>query len=418
MKIFNILSAILLGFIFMSCANGAEPTKDESEKPKEKTLIIFDTGHTEDDTEEAEDEEPVKQKHNPNFIQRYDRERALKQGGGSDKTEWGVLLSLRWLKKNQNSDGSWGKDPYKPMLTGLALLAFLGHGEDHLSNEFGVPVRAAIDYLVTIQDEDGYFAKEQRALQLAIVTFALAELYGMTDLEDLIPIVDKAIRIIIKAQTKDGNWNYDYAAVENKEKSNILTIFGWQILALKAAQTAGISYSDKSLENSIKLAAEYVLKKYNAETKVFGEKDKTSTWEDNYVTTPEAVLCLQLFGLKDSEEVKGALEQMMKNYKFDWKETTGGKHKAPLLAWFYATEAFFHATDKPAMNPYWRYWNPQMQNTILTAQNKDGGFPIPPKSGEKELLGEDNAKIYSTALCCLMLETYYRYSPRDRALLN
>ena len=412
MKRFVFFYLCIVILMCLNFANGTEQPKDEPEQPKKE--IIFSEDFDETVIEGDEDSANVKQTINPKFRQRSNTQKALIQGGGSDKTEWSVLLSLRWLKKRQNADCSWGEDPYKPMLTGLALLAFLGHGEDHLSKEFGSTIRTAIDYLVNNQDELGYFAKEQRALQHAIATYALAELYGMTDLEDLIPIVDKAVTKIISAQTKDGNWNYDYAAEENKEKSNLLPILAWQILALKAAQDAGIKFGNGSLEKAVALATEYVQEKYNPETKVFGEKDKTGTWEDNFITTPEAVLCLQLLGKFNSDEVKGALEQMRKNYKFDWKETTGGKQKAPLLAWFYATEAFFHATDKPLQNPYWRFWNPQLQKSLLIAQNKDGSFPLPPKSEENKLFGEENAKIYSTALCCLMLETYYRYLPTFR----
>jgi hypothetical protein len=415
MKRIIILSCCMFTLLCLSYANCIEPTKDETEQPKKE--IIFDEDFDEPVAEETTTEKAIPPR-DSKFIQRHNREKVLVQGGGSDKTEWSVLLSLRWLKKHQNEDGSWGEDPYKPMLTGLALLTFLGHLEDHLSEEFGYPIRMGIDWLITHQGEDGYFAKEQRALQHAIVTYALAEMYAMTKLENLLPIVEKATKIIIAGQIKDGGWNYDYAAEEDEKESNILPITGWQIQALKAAQTAGIKFADGSMEKAMALATEYTQEKYNPETQAFGDKDKTGTWEDNYVTTPEGVLCMQLLGMYNSKEVKGALEEMRKNYKFDWKETTGGKQKTPLYAWFYATQAFFHATDKLSTNPYWRYWNPQLQNTLLKYQNKDGSFPIPPKSEENKLLGDENTKIYSTAICCLMLETYYRYSPRDRALLT
>ena len=45
---------------------------------------------------------------------------------GDAATEDAVLKALRWLKKTQNSNGSWSPSPISN--TGLAILAFLAHG--------------------------------------------------------------------------------------------------------------------------------------------------------------------------------------------------------------------------------------------------------------------------------------------------
>ena len=64
-----------------------------------------------------------------------------------------MLLALRWLKKNQEADGSWhinsgggsnASGPAKPAMTGLALLTYLAHGETPASEEFGQTVERAI----------------------------------------------------------------------------------------------------------------------------------------------------------------------------------------------------------------------------------------------------------------------------------
>jgi hypothetical protein len=65
------------------------------------------------------------------------------RGPGEDA----VVRALRWLKKNQNADGSWPKT--KPAMTGLALLCFLAHGEvPGDGDEFGDTVQRAIEYLL------------------------------------------------------------------------------------------------------------------------------------------------------------------------------------------------------------------------------------------------------------------------------
>ena len=60
------------------------------------------------------------------------RAKALKTGGGDVITEGCVLKALRWLKKEQKSDGSWAGNPVSN--TGLAILAYLAHGETPRSN--------------------------------------------------------------------------------------------------------------------------------------------------------------------------------------------------------------------------------------------------------------------------------------------
>ena len=63
----------------------------------------------------------------------------LRSGGGKEMTEAAIIRGLDWLKANQDPEGSWGgkdkdgegkpKTTNKDAMTGMALLAFLGHCE-------------------------------------------------------------------------------------------------------------------------------------------------------------------------------------------------------------------------------------------------------------------------------------------------
>ncbi len=86
------------------------------------------------------------------------RASALGQYGGKwgEYTERSVLKALEWLKNHQNADGSWEPRADAPAMTGLALMAFLAHGETTASEKYGATVEKAIRYLVSQQrDEPG-----------------------------------------------------------------------------------------------------------------------------------------------------------------------------------------------------------------------------------------------------------------------
>ncbi len=78
-----------------------------------------------------------------------DRLARLKRGGGNEACENAVIKSLDWFKETQAENGSWEpKHNYCVGMTGLALLAFLGHCETAQSENYGETVYNAIIYLI------------------------------------------------------------------------------------------------------------------------------------------------------------------------------------------------------------------------------------------------------------------------------
>ena len=81
----------------------------------------------------------------------------LRSGGGKDMTEAAIMRGLNWLKATQDEDGGYNKDkmmqePVKTdrdAMTGMALLAYLGHCELQDSPTFGPTVQKGIDFLTS-----------------------------------------------------------------------------------------------------------------------------------------------------------------------------------------------------------------------------------------------------------------------------
>ena len=76
-----------------------------------------------------------------------------------------------------------------------------------------------------------------------------------------------------------------------------------------------------------------------------------------------------------------------------------------LYAWYYHSQAAFQAQGK-----HWRKYNDTYQEVIAKAQEKDGSWPSATGHGPTGAEG----KVYSTCLCTLMLEVYYRYLPTTK----
>ena len=61
--------------------------------------------------------------------------------------------------------------------------------------------------------------------------------------------VEKAVAVIVKGQQAGGGWDHRY----QREQWSDLSVTGWQVQALKAAQTAGVSVEGlaEALEKSV-----------------------------------------------------------------------------------------------------------------------------------------------------------------------
>jgi hypothetical protein len=399
-----------------------EPELKEIDPPVERQSIEYKTEAEFTFHKVEPDEKPrIRRKprrKNPKYEQRYDRQLALQQGGGSDKTEWAVLQALRWLKANQNDDGSWGEGGTKIAATSLALLCFLGHGEDHLSQEFGATVRAAIAWMTSQQDENGFYAQGGSwGYQNGMAVYAMAEAYAMTGLEDLRPAVAKAVRRVCEGQTPEGGWYYAYAKVSAEgqpQRGGDTSVCGWQIQALTAAWYAGIRFSNNMLRDARARAVVDIKSRFGPNgcgyTGTGPSRDKAS----NYSTTAIGTLCLQFLGQHGSAEVNTGLT-LMRKYSCDWARTTGGAGGA-FYGWYYVTQAMYHATANPKKNAYWKYWNPLFSKMLVTRQEADGHWEPAPNAKFAGRFGAKGRLVYSTAMCCLMLEVYYRYLPTYRTV--
>jgi len=333
------------------------------------------------------------------------RSTLLADRGGDQKTEDAVLRSLRWLKKNQQADGSWKSQ--KIAMTGLALLTFLAHDErPSYSPEFGETVQKALGFLIGSQKPDGRFnGVDGNEYAHPIATYALCEAYGMTLNPNVKDAAERALLPIIKGQHPTGGWNYKMDPNVSKEDGKYrddTSYMGWCAQALKAAKLAQL-HAD-GLDKAIKLTVKGFQKNANP-TGGFGY-----TAPGQGGLTSVGTLCMQLLGASTASEVRKSLA-LMDTWRpsFDAKSPLSGSIQ---YSCYYATQAKFHAGGRP-----WADWNREMTALYLKVQQIDKGAIKDDKGRDADIgwwVNQDahtDRPVMDTCLAALQLMVYYRNLP-------
>ena len=333
---------------------------------------------------------------------------AIAGGGGGSAGEFAVLRALRWLKKNQSSEGSW--DAPKPAMTALALLTFLAHGETPSSEEFGLTVEMAIKYLLEsagtgsgkLKGTDGH------EYSFPIVAYALCEAYGMTQIPDIKYVAEKMIERIVKGQHPSGGWDYNLKQNTRDDTSYM----GWCAQALKAAKAAYIEV--EGLEKACKLSVKGFQKNFagNYDGGGFGYTSPSA----NHGLSPIGTLCMQLHGAAQETEVLGSLNTYDKAAKwqtYDIDNPAPGKDG--LYYWYYLTQAKFQAGGER-----WNKWNklfsPELVRKQIVQKKEVSGY-VDHKGVARSIgnwdqyTGHGACPVFATCLATLQLEVYYRYLP-------
>jgi hypothetical protein len=390
------------------------PTVDKPDIPKENTDISTDDFNDEmfaetDNNMDFSEVLDVKASDTPLklsslFGGRTNRGRAaaLRRRGGDKVTETAVLRALRWLKITQNANGSWSKTEPEAM-AGLGLLTFLAHGETPASEEFGMTVQKAIKYLSDRMTSvpDGTQAGLRRAYTNGIVTYALSEAYGVTKLPYVKPAMEKGLGFIVRGQQPCGGFDYNY----KKEARWDLSVSGWQVQALKAGFVAGTE--NEGVLQGIDKAKSF-LQEVNFRNGKFGYN---SPGVGSAGMQGAGTLCLQLIGEADSKEAKAGVKWIRENDEVAWERNKSySPHSNPVYNWYYETQAMFHAGRTT-----WSHWNKTMKKQLVSNQKPGPKTPDGKATGYWEAPGRwkkpEYDNWYTTTLCALSLQVYYRYLP-------
>ncbi len=351
-----------------------------------------------------------------------DRSRLAERHGATPATEKAVKAALAWLADNQEPDGRWDAARHgagREMLvasqnrhsagirsdtgmTGLALLAFLASGHTHRAGAYRENVRRGLEYLLRVQSADGNLGGGATPFAVmychAMAACAVSEAYGMTGDERLYRPVRRAIGYTIAAQDSSGGrghpggrghtgGGFRYQPGDRGDTSQC----GWQLMALKSADLAGIPIPIETRNGLIRF-----LRTVSA-----GSHGGLASYRPNEPIsrpmTAEALVCWQFLGMpREHPAGNEAGDYLLKELP--------GDDKTNLYYWYYATLAMYQL-----QGVHWRRWNDRLQTTLVDRQRKTG--PLAGSWDPDTVWGSYGGRVYSTALATLCLEVYYRFLP-------
>ncbi|MCY2961104.1 MAG: hypothetical protein NTY35_13165 [Planctomycetota bacterium] len=352
------------------------------------------------------------------------KQRALEENGGTRETEAAVRNGLAYLARIQGRLGQWGPlevrdEKYGEICVGktaLATLAFLAAGHTHVSGtEYSRNVQRALAFLLAVQDPaSGHFG-DTSAYSHGIATFALAEALATTNDESLRDGVERGVRHMLERQSRDpdprklGGWSYYYADPDRTfDPWPRTSITAWQVLALESARLSGVTVPDSAFDQ----AARFLEGARGGGAPWYRYSHEPERLRSAYPTlpasTPAALFALSCVGRDiTGPEHAGArqyvLDRAPRGYRFTNERDFVERGQGNPYFWYQGTLAMMRVGGTA-----WRRWNVALQETLLPAQEADGSWrPIDVYA--QYARDDERDRSYTTALCVLCLEVYYRY---------
>jgi hypothetical protein len=324
----------------------------------------------------------------------------------SDRAATGALV---WLVRHQLPEGNWSLQHYTARCkdgtctgqgqvtadagaTAMSLLCFLAIGQTHKSKgPYRATVTNAINWLIKQQEPSGNLAKNcvQPMYSHALATIALCEAYGLSGDPNIGHAAQGAVNYIINAQNqKDGGWRY------NPGDPGDTSVVGWQIMALKSAQIAGLGVGGSIFAGTSKWLDSVQSGPYNSLYAYQPGQGHSNTM------TSVGLLCRQYLGAKRADPM------MTEGTKYLLGNLPDAQ-MPNIYYWYYASQVLHN------MSGYeWDQWNRRMRKILIDTQCRDSGTCANGSwNPQGDLWGARGGRVMQTALSALTLEIYYRILP-------
>lgn len=294
---------------------------------------------------------------------------------------------LRYLKSQQNSDGSFGRGRYGKHvgITALCCLAFMADGHVPGRGEYGDVVEKGLEFVLTYAAETGLLASDSNHGPMYGHGFAalfLGEIYGMNPTDTRVrEALVRATRLIVNTQNEEGGWRYNPVPYDADVSVTIC-----QVMALRSARNAGIKVPKETIDRAV----EYVRKCQNPDG---GFKYMLNTGGSAWPRTAAGVATLFYAGIHEDDAIDRGLDYLMREAMPGAGFRSAQSHYH--YGHYYAVQAMYLAGGE-----HWARWWPAIREDVISKQSANGSW-----------LDHYAGGAYATSMSLIILQMPKRYLP-------
>jgi len=311
------------------------------------------------------------------------------------ETEAAIEKALAYLARTQSRDGSWssggGYGSYPVAMTSLAGLALMAGGNTPTEGKYAAEVRQAVEFVMDSASANGLICRIDREGRPmyghGFGMLFLGQAYGMerdpVRQRELEKILERAIKLTQRSQSKDGGWLY---SPDQSGDEGSVTIT--QIQGLRSIRNSGV----KVPRSVIDKACGYIEKSANKDGSIRYRASMGGS-SGRPPLTAAGVATLYNAGEYDNPVAEKCLDNL--------KRTILPKSPASMFSGhnfyghLYMSQAMYLSSDEN-----WKAYFPKTRNWLIKAQRSDGSWQ-----------GDRVGQVYGTSLGLLILQLPYANLP-------
>jgi hypothetical protein len=311
----------------------------------------------------------------------------LKALDGNNPRDVAIKKGLEYLRGQQKATGAEG-DKFATTMAAMSIMAHFAAGYSPADQEYGPWLRKSINYVLSQQNADGYFGNADggRMYGHGICTLMLAEALGMPRDDEMDEAIRKSLKkaiqvtinaaLVKKSTDQAGGWRYEPNATDSD-----LSLSGWQMMSLHAAQQVGMPVPESVITNSVKYARTMI----NEDGRV-GYQNAN----DEHPALRGLALMVLVMGHQEKDPVVKKIADRIWADPIAWAPGKGNR--------FYYRAYYDAVGISRALPEDWEKYLPKYEAALLPHQLEDGSFDT---SVDDEAKGA--GPTYSTSMAVMAL---------------
>jgi len=242
--------------------------------------------------------------------------------------------------------------------------------------KYGDALDRCVSYLTAADDESGYLANPTPGVNSSMYSHGyaaafLAEAFHAAMNERLRATLERAVKLLVAAQSPEGGWRY----VPRREAGADVSVTACQLVALAAAERAGIEVPDETIASAVR----YINSCQNADG---GFRYLAAGGSSGVPRSAAALAALEAAGRSMREDLEKARAYL--RARREYFKDARSSHFA--YAAYYAVQAMCRKS-----NPSAPEWKDLLREVLVASQQPDGSW------------SDSRGPAYGTAVGCFVL---------------